>query len=1283
MVAGVRHQHGERDLDVGTTRCRGGSALSAVESLRDAGTGARRVGRQCDPGIVTGVANGTPNLLLYTGFIQAQAPAPPGANFTSSCSVLTCSFDAGTSTSSSTSATYSWTFGDGLSGSGKTTSHTYAAGGTYAVTLTVTDPNGSNSKTVNVVLNRAPTAGITAPANNASFVQGSAVSFTGTATDPEDGTLTGASLVWTSSIAGQIGTGASFSTTTLPLGTHTVTLIAKDAQNATDTATVSITITLNHPPTATIASPANNANLPLGSSVTFSGAGSDLEDGALTGAALVWTSNIDGVIGTGASFSTSTLSGGTHTIRLTAKDALNAIGTATLTLTINRPPTASITLPVNNAAFLIGSSVAFTGAGTDPEDGVLSGASLAWTSSLNGAIGAGASISTSALSAGTHTITLTSKDARNATGTATITIRINRPPTASISAPANNATFSLGSAVSFAGTGTDPEDGVLTGSSLVWTSSRDGQIGTGVAFSTSRLSLGTHTITLTAKDGLNATGTTTQTITIGPANQPPVAQFFASCPTMQCSMDATASTDNVGIVKYAWTWGDGRSENHTTATANNTWALPAIYTVTLTVTDAAGLSSSITKQIPVPNLPPVASITAPVNGNVFAQGAAITFTGSANDFEDGILAGSALTWSSSIDGQIGTGLSFVTSTLSPGTHTITLRARDGLGAIGTATRTITVTPNQPPTATITAPASNAIFLLGSSVTFAGTGSDPEDGTLGGASLVWTSSLDGQVGTGASFSTSALSAGTHTMTLTAKDSHNATGIATRTIIINGPPTASITAPANNSSFAQGTSVAFTGTGTDPEDGALAGGSLVWTSSRDGQIGTGPSFSTQNLTLGTHVITLTAKDAKNATGIATRTITVTTSNHAPVANFTLSCAALHCTADASSSTDDVGIVSYSWDWGNGKAKTVLTTTTTTTFGSAGIYTITLTVTDGGGLTNTIVKQIPVGNQPPTATISAPANNASVTQGVAVTFTGAGSDPENGALTGASLTWTSSRDGAIGTGVSFSTTTLSAGTHVITLTATDAQGATDTDTRSITIVANQPPVATIATPANNALFRVGSSVSFSGTGSDPESGTLNGASLVWTSSINGQIGTGTTFSTSALSGGTHTIHSPRAMPSAQSAPRRARSSSTVRWTSSLDGQIGTGASFSTSGLSRGTHTITLTAKDSRNATGTATVSVTITINDPPTAWINTPSIFAVFAQGATVTFDGTGNDPDDGVLTGASLVWTSSRDGQIGTGNTFTKTNLSVGTHTITLTAKDAQNATGSVTRIIRIN
>src|SRR5207302_1413648 len=44
-----------------------------------------------------------------------------------------------------TPLTYAWTFGDGASGTGATPAHSYAAAGTYSVTLVVTDSRGASS----------------------------------------------------------------------------------------------------------------------------------------------------------------------------------------------------------------------------------------------------------------------------------------------------------------------------------------------------------------------------------------------------------------------------------------------------------------------------------------------------------------------------------------------------------------------------------------------------------------------------------------------------------------------------------------------------------------------------------------------------------------------------------------------------------------------------------------------------------------------------------------------------------------------------------------------------------------------------------------------------------------------------------------------------------------------------------------------------------------------------------------------------------------------------------
>jgi chitinase len=68
--------------------------------------------------------------------------------------------------------------------------------------------------------------------------------------------------------------------------------------------------------------------------VTLSGTGVDPEDGPLAGSALVWTSSLQGVLGTGASLSRNDLVGGVHVITLTVTDSGNAKGTATHSITI-------------------------------------------------------------------------------------------------------------------------------------------------------------------------------------------------------------------------------------------------------------------------------------------------------------------------------------------------------------------------------------------------------------------------------------------------------------------------------------------------------------------------------------------------------------------------------------------------------------------------------------------------------------------------------------------------------------------------------------------------------------------------------------------------------------------------------------------------------------------------------------------------------------------------------------------------------------------------------------
>lgn len=85
---------------------------------------------------------------------------------------------------------------------------------------------------------------------------------------------------------------------------------------------------------------------------------------------------------------------------------------------------------------------------------------------------------------------------------------------------------------------------------------------------------------------------------------------------------------------------------------------------------------------------PTVTITAPADGATFASGAAITFTGSANDAEDGDITAD-LAWTSDLDGAIGTG-GDVTATLSDGTHAVAASVTDSAGQSASASVDITV-----------------------------------------------------------------------------------------------------------------------------------------------------------------------------------------------------------------------------------------------------------------------------------------------------------------------------------------------------------------------------------------------------------------------------------------------------------------------------------------------------------------------------------------------------------------------------------------------------------------
>jgi hypothetical protein len=116
-------------------------------------------------------------------------------------------------------------------------------------------------------------------------------------------------------------------------------------------------------------------------------------------------------------------------------------------------------------------------------------------------------------------------------------------------------------------------------------------------------------------------------------------------------------------------------------------------------------------------------------------------------------------------------------------------------------------------------------------------------------------------------------------------------------------------------------------------------------------------------------------------------------------------------------------------------------------------------------------------------------------------------------------------------------------------------------------------------------------------------------------------------------------------------------------------------------GTAMITVTVSDGIDSTSDSFELTVTAVNDPPTAAITAPASGSTFGSGVPVTFSGTAADLEDGDLT-ASLSWTSSRDGAIGSGGSFATSTLSAGSHTITATATDGGSASGSAQVTVNI-
>jgi PKD repeat protein len=592
--------------------------------------------------------------------------ALPTAVFTSTAGVNTASFDASGSTDEDgTISSYEWDFGDGQVGTGVAPTHNYAVGGTYTVSLKVTDNLGGVTTLAQEILvldpplNQAPVATFNAVGGVRT------VSVDATASTDSDGSI--ATYEW------NFGDGATkqglVATHQYEVGgTYDVTLRVTDDDGAVTELTKSVLVTDPAPNQVPVA-----AFAATGGELTASfnaGASTDV-DGTL--ALYSWDFG-DGQTGSGVTTSHGYDQAGTYSVKLTVTDNDGAESEITQDVVVN---------PLNQAiAFDDFARAVQNGWGAADKGG-------AWTAS--------GSVSNFGVSGDAGVMTVPAGKVRtqslNALSTTTtdtsVTVRVDRPTGGSsfvsvVGRKVGNSDYRVKLRYSPNGdvfatvvrvvNGTETVLGggkvnglvVNNGGSLqvrfqadgtgttqlrakVWKSG-DAEPGDwfaqttdstpalqnpgSIAFQTyvsGRLTNAPYTVTF---DNLKVASSVAQT-----PNQAPVAQFTATPGELSASFNASQSTDSDGtIASYDWDFGDGNVGFGVTATHGYQQA--GTYAVKLRVTDNDGaiheLEKSVTVTAPTPPVAVLASDNfsrSEVNGwGASDQGGAWTRTGSAANF---------------------------------------------------------------------------------------------------------------------------------------------------------------------------------------------------------------------------------------------------------------------------------------------------------------------------------------------------------------------------------------------------------------------------------------------------------------------------------------------------------------------------------------------------------------------------------------------------------------------------------------------------------------------------
>ena len=201
---------------------------------------------------------------------------------------------------------------------------------------------------------------------------------------------------------------------------------------------------------------------------------------------------------------------------------------------------------------------------------------------------------------------------------------------------------------------------------------------------------GSYPVQLTVTDDDGAPATTSRSVTVPEQNALPTAAFGTSCTRLQCRFTDGSDDSDGDVVAWSWTFGDG--ETSTETSPEHTYAGDGTYTVELSVTDDAGATATLSRDVTVTstNSAPTAGFTSSCNR------LSCGFTDTSSDSDGDVVA-----WSWDFgDGATSTVRNPSRVYAGAGTYQVTLTVTDDGGT--SQQHTVPVTVTAPPAITLTA-----------------------------------------------------------------------------------------------------------------------------------------------------------------------------------------------------------------------------------------------------------------------------------------------------------------------------------------------------------------------------------------------------------------------------------------------------------------------------------------------------------------------------------------------------------------------------------------------------